>query len=174
MQFKNKTKFFVELGDLLWEIPISDYSFSQQLEQATIHRNELSTTGSGFTNRTTATENTGLAAGNWSVTVPAKYIKTSGSGTGKISPLANQHYAVEQALWAMMASNRVPESYDTVNLSSLPEFNQSTFSRSHLDSSAGGTGSSFTNCFYNSTDNFLDLYVIGNSGQYNQKVMLLA
>ena len=167
MQFKSRTKFFVELGDLLWEVPISDYSFSQSLNQAQLSRNEGAINGNGYTNRTVATENVALDPGNWSVTVPAKYLKTSGSGTGKRSPVAGNHAAVEAPLWGMMlASNDfgTPRSYDTVDITALPDYNQSVWNRNHFSSAHGGTGTQ-TNYYYNSTHNFVDFYVVGFSGQ---------
>ena len=160
IQLKQTTQCFIELGDLLYQVPVSDYSFSQSLNQVQINRNEMALNGSGYTNRSIATENESLNFGDWSVTVPVKYLKSTGSGTGKRSITANKHSAVEAPFWAMMATNETPTSYATVNLSDLPDYNQNVYTRAHFNSSAGGTGSS-TNLFYSSATNFVDFYIVG-------------
>jgi len=108
LYFSRDTKFYVELpqasGEFVWEIPILDgFSFSQATNSTEVTLAEMSTGGTSRRGR--AFFNDSLAPVEFSFSTYVRPYKTAGSGTGVFGDTQNEHHAVEEVLWALMAGN---------------------------------------------------------------------
>jgi len=173
IQSKSQTQCFIELDNILWKVPVSDYSFSQDINQEEIVRNEMAS-DTGRVNRAISVETTGINAGEWSVTVPMRPTKSTGSGTGRSSITAGHHHPVEEPLWAMMqAGDPVAIKYPSVNLSELPQYRRATWTldqvSTNLDGNCTTCGTNGTDLWYsNDEDHRVDLYVFPKLTNYYQ------
>ena len=141
-QEKKNTICLLELDGFLWEIPLEDYSFSQELTQSQVDRNEMAINGqTGYVNRSAQLENTNLGPVNWSITTPIRPFISSASGTGRADTISGTHHAMEEPLWSMIATTTAHSDKAYAPVTS-PTFLKSSWSRADLDSTAGGTGSS--------------------------------
>ena len=96
-----------------WEIPIlADFSFSQATNAAEITLNEAALDSAGYSRRGRKMFNDSYAPAEWSFSTYIRPFKSSGSGTGKADDTANNHHAVEEVLWAMMAGT---STYNSTN-----------------------------------------------------------
>lgn len=172
IQSKSQTQCFIELDNILWKVPVSDYSFSQDINQEEIVRNDMAS-DTGRVNRAISVENTGVNAGEWSVTVPMRPTKSTGSGTGRSSITTGHHHPVEEPLWAMMqAGDPVAIKYPSVNLSELPQYRRATWTLDQVDTSLDGnlvsTGWGTDLWFSNDEYHRVDLYIFPKLPNYYQ------
>jgi len=123
LYFSRDTKFYVELpqasGELVWEIPILDgFSFSQATNSTEVTLAEMSIGGTSRRGR--AFFNDSLAPVEFSFSTYVRPYKTAGSGTGVFGDTADEHHAVEEVLWALMAGDA------TVSSANFPGFTRDT------------------------------------------------
>jgi hypothetical protein len=101
MFFSRDTKFFLEIGSAVWEIPILDgYSFSQATNTTEVTLNEMASS-SGASRRGRKLFTDSYAPAEWSFSTYARPFASAGSGSGAADS-AQKHHAVEEALWGMM------------------------------------------------------------------------
>ena len=97
------TKMFVKLGAAIWEIPILEgYGLSQSSNTSEVTLSEAASSG-GASRRGRRIFNDSLAPAEFSFSTYARPYKATGSHGGKATTTANEHHAVEEVLWAMMA-----------------------------------------------------------------------
>jgi hypothetical protein len=165
IQSKSQTQCFIELDNVLWKVPVSDYSFSQSVDTQDIVRNEMAVDESGYINRGISIENTRLNVADWSVTVPMRPTKSTGSGTGRSSLTTGHHHPVEEPLWAMLsAGDPVAVQYPTQNLADLPGYRRATWTLDLVSTNLGGNcttcGTNGTDLWYSGTkEHRIDLYI---------------
>ena len=81
MFFSRDTKFFLEIGSAVWEIPILDgFSFSQATNTTEVTLNEMSS-GSNNSRRGRKMFTDSYAAAEWIFSTYARRFKAAGSGT---------------------------------------------------------------------------------------------
>lgn len=96
-------KMFVKLGSDIWEVPILEgYSLSQSTNTSEVTLSEAASSA-GASRRGRRMFNDSLAPAEFSFSTYARPFKSDGSSTGKATTTANEHHAVEEVLWAMMA-----------------------------------------------------------------------
>lgn len=162
IQSKSQTQCFIELDNVLWKVPVSDYSFSQSVDTQDIVRNEMAVDESGYINRGISIENTRLNAADWSVTVPMRPTKSTGSGTGRSSLTTGHHHPVEEPLWAMLsAGDPVAVQYPTQTLADLPGYRRATWTLDQVSTTLDGNrGAGGYDYWYSgTTEHRIDLYV---------------
>ena len=113
--FSRKTKVRVaylnaagaEVAGAVWEIPVLDgFSFSQSTNTSEVTLNEMSA-GSSVSRRGRKMFTDSYAPAEWSFSTYARPFKSAGTAgtSGRVDHLANIHHAVEEPLWAMLATN---------------------------------------------------------------------
>jgi hypothetical protein len=110
---------FVILGANKWEVPILEgYSLSQSMNTSEVTLSEASI--GGVSRRGRKMFNDSLAPVEFSFSTYARPYKATGSASGKSTTTANEHHAVEEVLWAMMAGA------DTYTANNAYPFSRST------------------------------------------------
>lgn len=104
LYFSRDSKLFVEFKGGVWEIPVLDgFSFSQATNASEITLSEMESTA-GSSRRGRRIFNDSLAPAEWSFSTYMRPFKHDTSYTGEAADsTANNHHAVEEVLWAMMA-----------------------------------------------------------------------
>ena len=112
LYFSRDTKVYVAIGSDIWEMPVLDgYAFSQATNSSEITLAEMESSA-GVSRRGRRAFNDSLAPAEWSFSTYVRPFKTAGSGTGAANGTANEHHAVEEVLWALMAGDASYSSYD--------------------------------------------------------------
>jgi len=94
LYFSRDSKLYIEFDDQLWEIPVLDgFSFSQSTNQSEISLSEMQGSD-GLSRRGNRVFTDSLAPAEWSFST---YVRPYTNNT------TNEHHAVEEALWAVMA-----------------------------------------------------------------------
>ena len=94
LYFSRDSKLYIEFDDQLWEIPVLDgFSFSQSTNQSEISLSEMQGFD-GLSRRGNRVFTDSLAPAEWSFST---YVRPYTNNT------TNEHHAVEEALWAVMA-----------------------------------------------------------------------
>jgi hypothetical protein len=104
-----------EDADAVWEIPVLDgFSFSQSTNTSEVTLNEMSA-GSSVSRRGRKMFTDSYAPAEWSFSTYARPFKTLGTGEtdGRADDTVGFHHAVEECLWAMLATNAVYTHPDT-------------------------------------------------------------
>ena len=104
LYFSRDSKMFVEFKGGVWEIPVLDgFSFSQATNSSEITLSEMESTA-GTSRRGRRIFNDSLAPVEWSFSTYMRPFKHSTSYAGEAADsVNNNHHAVEEVLWAMMA-----------------------------------------------------------------------
>ena len=118
LYFSRDTKVFIEIGSAIWEIPVLDgFSFSQATNSSEVTLSEMEST-TGVSRRGRRMFNDSLAPAEWSFSTymrpftSAGAADVAGQAAGKFASLtADNHHAVEEALWGLLAG---PGYYDAV------------------------------------------------------------
>jgi len=159
IQKKSQTQCFLENGGQLWKLPISDYSFSQNLNQEDIVINEMST-GVAL-NRSIGQENISLDPADWSLTTFAKPFKTTGSGDGRASLVSGNHHATDEALWSMLGSSQGAVLQPGTALSDLDTYRgKVTWTTADISTAHGGSNANTIGYWAHAEPNVFDLYVL--------------
>ena len=96
LYFSRDSKLYLEFASKLWEIPVLDgFSFSQSTNTSDITLSEMQG-ADGISRRGRRLFTDSLAPAEWSFATYVRPFKTT-------SASANEHHAVEEALWAVMA-----------------------------------------------------------------------
>ena len=98
-----------EVAGAVWEIPVLDgFSFSQSTNTSEVTLNEMSA-GSSVSRRGRKMFTDSYAPAEWSFSTYARPFTTLGTGNtpGRADDTAGFHHAVEECLWAMLATNAV-------------------------------------------------------------------
>jgi hypothetical protein len=110
LYFSRDTKVFIAIGNDIWEMPVLDgYAFSQATNSSEITLSEMESTA-GVSRRGRRAFNDSLAPAEWSFSTYVRPFKASGSGDA--DDTADEHHAVEEVLWALMAGPATYSSYD--------------------------------------------------------------
>ena len=100
---KSQTKCFLKKDNFLWEVPISDYSFAQEITEEAVHSNRMPSGAQGsLTLDIEGVERMQKEAAEWTLVTPLMPFKSSGSGTGKVDDVANNHHSVDEPLWSSL------------------------------------------------------------------------
>lgn len=95
LYFSRDSKLYLEFDSKLWEIPVLDgFSFSQSTNQSEISLSEMQGSD-GLSRRGNRVFTDSLAPAEWSFSTYARPFKDGAS--------TDEHHAVEEALWAVMA-----------------------------------------------------------------------
>tara|TARA_R100001163_G_scaffold45116_1_gene33983 strand:+ start:785 stop:1954 length:1170 start_codon:yes stop_codon:yes gene_type:complete len=103
--FNRDTKFYIERGSDIWEIPILDgFSFSQAQNISEITLNEASSSGTSRRGRQAFVDS--LAPVEFSFSTYMRPIVATNGATGgwEGSGSENRHHAIEEPLWAMLVN----------------------------------------------------------------------
>ena len=103
LYFIRDTKVLIEIGSVIWEVPVLDgFSFSQATNASEVTLAEMSgTDGSSRRGRRMFTDS--FAPAEWSFSTYMRPFTSTGTGTGAASGVDGDHHAVEEVLWALMA-----------------------------------------------------------------------
>lgn len=105
LYFSRDTKVYMEIGSVVWELPVLDgFSFSQGTNTSEITLNEM-TDGNGKSRRSRQMFNDSFAPAEWSFATYARPFKSTVGATAGWEDTNANHHAVEEALWANLVSN---------------------------------------------------------------------
>lgn len=147
LYFSRDSKLYLEFASKLWEIPVLDgFSFSQSTNTSDITLAEMQG-ADGISRRGRRLFTDSLAPAEWSFATYVRPFKTT-------SASANEHHAVEEALWAVMAgadtfgTTTLAASIDSVTLTTdtATDREQGTYivdSEDTTYSGSTGTGATF-------------------------------
>ena len=100
LYFSRDSKLYLEFANKVWEIPVLDgFSFSQSTNQSEISLSEMQG-ADGLSRRGARVFTDSLAPAEWSFST---YVRPFKFGMGTGSTTDDEHHAVEEALWAVMA-----------------------------------------------------------------------
>lgn len=136
LYFSRDSKLYLEFDSKIWEIPVLDgFSFSQSTNQSEISLSEMQGSD-GLSRRGNRVFTDSLAPAEWSFSTYARPFKDGAS--------TDEHHAVEEALWAVMAgadkyvaSTAGGGILTTTNSASLSGATDGTYTINDADSTTG-------------------------------------
>jgi len=136
LYFSRDSKLYLEFDSKLWEIPVLDgFSFSQSTNQSEISLSEMQGSD-GLSRRGNRVFTDSLAPAEWSFSTYARPFKDGAS--------TDEHHAVEEALWAVMAgadkyvaSTAGGGILTTTNVSNLSGATDGTYTINDADTTTG-------------------------------------
>lgn len=105
LYYSRDTKFFVEIGSDIWELPILEgFSFSQGTNTTEAALNEAADP-SGNTRRSRKMFTDSYAPAEWSITTYVRPFISAADASAGVADTAANHHAVEEVLWAMFVGS---------------------------------------------------------------------
>tara|TARA_Y100001937_G_scaffold9541_1_gene11763 strand:- start:12169 stop:13329 length:1161 start_codon:yes stop_codon:yes gene_type:complete len=128
LYFSRDTKFYVEIGSAVWEVPILDgFSFSQTTNSTEVVLAEMEDSA-GSSRRGRRLFNDSLAPVEWSFSTYVRPFKSAGTNTAGNAEKNSTtvHHAVEEVLWALMVGDATYTSPTTSQASDFTGFTADT------------------------------------------------